>query len=172
MNIEVLKKIENIEKITYREIESYIINFSLIVTIKKFMLIAIDETLPKNSNSFGLQFYLINTANNKEIEFRFAYNVRLEGNFFNKDFYVRYDNKAINNSVRNSFRLKDYCTFRKIDFPEGVEQSFHISNEDRLKIHIIKYILFVKDVLATEEMQKILFTDYWVNVPIDFSPYK
>lgn len=72
---------------------------------------------------------------------------------------------------RKGFSLKDYTTFRKLTFNENLvwHQINNYEEGEQLAKQLFEY---VKEILLLDEMQKILFTDYWVNVPIDYSPYK
>ena len=71
----------------------------------------------------------------------------------------------------NNFRLKDYTTFRKIPFNEKLTWKQIKSYEEGIEA-AKELFVYVKQILLLEEMQKILFTNYWINVPIDYSPYK
>jgi hypothetical protein len=170
MNIEVLQKSKQIEDIIYKEFKSYIIEFALKYTVEKNLFFNEDGS-KHSDDEFFLKYLLSNPLMDKNIEIQITYTKHSKNYYLNKDFWI--ENINTNSAhYRNKFRLKDYCTFRKITFPKELELGFCISNEDELNLYIIKYISFIKDVLAIEEMQKILFSDYWINVPIDYSPYK
>ncbi len=75
------------------------------------------------------------------------------------------------NYHRMHFRLRDYTAFRKISYDEKMG-SRQIKNYEEGIQAAKDYFEFVKEILLTEEMQKFLFTDYWINVPINYAPYK
>lgn len=66
------------------------------------------------------------------------------------------------------FPLDDYLTYRDIDFDRSLlfrhlndyEEMFEVSN---------KFFQELKKLIATEEMQKLLYTDYKIDVPRDWS---
>jgi len=92
---------------------------------------------------------------------------------FSGDIYFKNNNPAPDeNYYKDSFWLKDYTTFRKIpfDFPQLIWKP--VKNYEEGEQAAKKLFEYVKEILLLDEMQKILFTDYWVNVPIDYSPYK
>ena len=72
---------------------------------------------------------------------------------------------------RENFSLKDYTTFKQIPFSDGITWVAIENKEDIIKAsnNLFSYL---SKLLEGEEIQKILFTDYWINISIDFSPYK
>lgn len=45
-------------------------------------------------------------------------------------------------------------------------------NQDTLQPHLDNYLKELNEVLKLEEVQKLLYTDYWIEIPIDMWPYK
>ncbi len=75
------------------------------------------------------------------------------------------------NYHRMHFMLRDYTAFRNISYDEKMVWR-QIKNYEEGIQAAKDYFEFVKEILLTEEMQKFLFTDYWINVPINYAPYK
>lgn len=79
---------------------------------------------------------------------------------------------AINDNASDyGFPLMDYLAMRPIEFDRSLLFSHLEKYEDAL---MVSKQLFkeLKKLIATEEMQKLLFTDYKIDVPRDWSPYK
>jgi hypothetical protein len=77
----------------------------------------------------------------------------------------------IDNNSDYSFVLTDYLAIRPIEFDKTLFYQ-HIDNyEDMLGVSK-KMFKELKKLIATEEMQKLLNTDYEIDVPRDWSPYK
>lgn len=82
------------------------------------------------------------------------------------------NNPIINEKYcRDRFSLQDYTTFRKI--PYDYRFLWKPVNDYNDGVDVAKKTLFfIKEILLLEEIQKILFSDYWISIPIDYSPYK
>ncbi len=84
--------------------------------------------------------------------------------------------RIIKNGI--SFRPHNYLVYRNI------KQDFHIIDDcysdnsvsiENVSIYeesLTNYFNELKKFLELEEIQKILYTDYWIDVPIDWGPYK
>lgn len=69
------------------------------------------------------------------------------------------------------FALTDYLGFRPVEFDKNL-LFHHLENYEDV-IEVSKQLFEeLKKLIATEEMQKLLYTDYKIDVPRDWSPYK
>ncbi len=75
-----------------------------------------------------------------------------------------------NNSNYN-FVLTDYLTYRNIEF-DRTPFYRHLDNYEDMIEESKKIFVELKKLIITEEMQKLLNTDYKIDVPRDWSPYK
>jgi len=75
------------------------------------------------------------------------------------------------NTSDYGFPLTDYLAIRPIEFDRSLLFRYLENYEDALTV---SKQLFeeLKKLIATEEMQRLLYTDYKIDVPRDYSPYK
>jgi len=75
------------------------------------------------------------------------------------------------NNSDYSISLTDYIKFRNIEFDENLLFRHLIEFEDAIEVskQLFKRL---KELIETEELQKLLYTDYQIEVPRDYSPYK
>jgi hypothetical protein len=69
------------------------------------------------------------------------------------------------------FPLTDYLSFRPVEFNKGLLFSYLKNYEDAIEISKQLFVE-LKKLIASEEIQKLLYTDYKVDVPRNWSPYK
>lgn len=69
------------------------------------------------------------------------------------------------------FSLKDYTAYRNIPFDSSHTINWLDKYEDSIDISL-QFFKKLQKILDLEEMQKLLNTDYKIDVPIDYSPYK
>lgn len=73
---------------------------------------------------------------------------------------------------REWFSLKDYCTHYNYEHL-AIENDFFLNESTESSIEkITAYLTRVIELLRTEPLNEILFTDKWVDIPADMSPYK
>jgi hypothetical protein len=181
MTIEAIITINKIEAIFFREMRDIIKKTASDTMSEKYMLVDVNEigsSIPENDKSFGVKFSY-NTLTQKKIGWQFVVYIDFYGrDRFLTDLWIsnKKEDECSNNVKRKSFRLKDYCKFRNIMFLEKFEKGQQIlsiiDNWVEVESYLIEYLSFIKNVINQDEMQKILFTEYWTNVPIDWSPYK
>ena len=70
-----------------------------------------------------------------------------------------------------SFLLTDYLSLRNIVIDRSIIFGSN-KNENDLFISCSKFINYLEEILQNEELTKMLFSDYKINVPTDYSPYK
>lgn len=75
------------------------------------------------------------------------------------------------NKGNYGFPLDDYLTYRNIDFDRRL-LFIHLANYEEMLEVSNKFFQELKKLIAIDEMQKLLYTDYKVDVPRDWSPYK
>jgi len=69
------------------------------------------------------------------------------------------------------FPLTDYLAMRPIEFDRSLLFNHLEKYEDAIGISM-QLFEELKKLIATDEMQKLLYTDYKIDVPRDYSPYK
>lgn len=85
---------------------------------------------------------------------------------------VMFKNNNEGKEYSRDFSIKDYTTFRNIPFNE-IDLCWKMVDNYEEGIVVAKtFFEYLKTIINSEEIQKILFTDYWIMVPIDYSPYK
>jgi hypothetical protein len=123
----------------------------------------------KNDNNFLTEIsYLTNTK--KKLYFKYLlYRHPQLSLLFISQFHFENKNEALNKDYfNNSFCIRDYTTFRNIPFKKELLRCSIMGYEESV---LVAKELFniVKQILLTDEMQRILFTDYWINIPFDYS---
>jgi len=79
---------------------------------------------------------------------------------------------AINDNASDyGFPLADYLAIRPIEFNRSLLFRYLENYEDALTV-AKQLFEELKKLIAAEEMQKLLYTDYKIDVPRDYSPYK
>lgn len=65
--------------------------------------------------------------------------------------------------------MMEYLKYRKL---RSWDNLLGFSNQNTLQPHLDIYLKELNEVLKIEEVQKLLYTDYWIDIPIDMWPYK
>jgi hypothetical protein len=108
-----------------------------------------------------------NFENNKAVQVIVSEGINADNE---QSYSIRFNILKLNfNKERiSSFSINDYCTEKNISiqfnwfFVGRVDFIYELSN----------FMASALLVLKSEEMQKILFTDYWIDIKPDFSPYR
>lgn len=69
----------------------------------------------------------------------------------------------------NYIDIMEYLKYRKL---RNWDNLLGFSNQNTLQPHLDIYLKELNEVLKIEEVQKLLYTDYWIDIPIDMWPYK
>jgi|GEM_PF-4081947 len=112
----------------------------------------------------------ISTSQYKTLNFWVGYNPKLEE--------LRASPvEIVNNGIlqapcgRKSFFLHEYLKTQTTDYQDSnYLRGFGVRKQ--LIESIEKYFSKIRETINTKEIQKILNTDYWIDVPIDWGPYK
>jgi hypothetical protein len=141
--------------------------------IEKYMLVDVNKIghgISKGDKSFGIKFYNTTSAG-KKIEWQFVVYI----DFYGGDRLFT-DIRISNESNINRFRMKDYYKYCNLLWPEqfetGLQSSSILHNTKDLDLYLLNYLTFINSILCKDEFQKILFTNYWIDVLIDYSQYK
>ncbi|MEN9918209.1 MAG: hypothetical protein RL662_645 [Bacteroidota bacterium] len=167
MNIEVVKKLKQIEA---KILDILRFNVSHFVNRIDFSINLLDkEYLDCHYNDNYSMYIYIRYSNLKIIQVRFY-----SGYIGEKPTLINNISLEIINQDKKDINIKDYCTFRNIPYDkQRYGHSYRVGIDPRtLDQYIEEYLSFAKSILELDEMQKILYTDYWIDVPIDYSPYK
>jgi hypothetical protein len=120
----------------------------------------------KDDNNFLTEiFYLTNAKKKFSFKYLLYHHPQLSLVFISQ---LYFENKnEISNHIKR-FSLRDYAIYRKITF--DVKLMRHPINYYEESVIIANKIFDVLErVLLLEEMQNILFTNYWIDVPFDYS---
>jgi len=142
---------------------------------RKFIYIDFEKSDNYKLDSYGNDFIFSSSLREIKIIVNINYNKKERVWGIGVDFWIK--NLKPKEDERENFRLKDYCTFRKIHFPERFESGFAIDENENICFSVIEpflkeYFQFIKKIISIEEVKKMLYSEYWTNVPIDYSPYK
>lgn len=113
---------------------------------------------------------IVRTSQYKALNFWVGYNPKLEEL---RACPVEIINSGISNKdyVRRSFFLHEYLKNQAMDYENyNYFKGFFVKKQ--LVESVDKYLLEISEIVKNKEMQKILYTDYWIDVPIDWGPYK
>jgi hypothetical protein len=139
---------------------------------RDFLSIFSDETtssIDKLKETYSLDITAINISTCKKITWSFRHYLNFENDLYN-ELIISFETFKKEGIKRNSFFLKDYLTYRKIEinFQEWDHHTSYEEEKERLKV-IFRNVFAI---IQTEELNRILFTNEWLEVPIDMSPYK
>jgi len=173
MKKKIIEISNNIEKQIYLLFEDLIIDF--VGKIKKEILSTQVENLSNSAGSFGFNLFFEKFDAKRCLNFKIGSILNKNKTGIYVDFWIK--NLEPKGNERENFRLKDYCTFRKIHFPEKFESGLTIEEKEKISFSEIEpflkeYFQFIKNIISIEEVKKMLYSEYWTNVPIDYSPYK
>lgn len=110
---------------------------------------------------------LKNILNNKIIYYSVSFGVNVEGKIFcGFRFYIQ---RIIKNSLlRNEFSIIDFIN--KYNLKNEIEW-FKLGEFD-LVIQVNTFITEVNEIIYNEKMLQVLFSDEWLDIPINMEPYK
>lgn len=118
-------------------------------------------------NVVGIEIILNRDSNKRKLNFIYEYGV-----FNNCDIYQRYlfsIETLKNNTIRrNKFFIQDYAQFKNLEYNQYIPIEEWEDYIERLK-DVFKQ---VKIILTDEDLQEILYTDKWIEIPINWTPYK
>lgn len=123
----------------------------------------------ENANTHNIEFDLLYGSENIKINF-FNKNIQYHFAIYNDELmsiymYIRvYDNKS-----NYHFDYHDYCLHRGIAIDDRKFDSRNLSDYQNLEAAIKDVIEELQTVILTEDMQRILNTDYKPEIPIDWS---
>lgn len=70
--------------------------------------------------------------------------------------------------VESSFSIKEYCNEIKLD----VDLKHFFVEIPNFTVVLKEYFEIISSVLRTDKIKSILFSDIWIDITKDFSPYK
>jgi hypothetical protein len=112
------------------------------------------------------EFELINNKNYKIIYCYVYFGYTADNNLFLRpDISVR---KLTD--VSKSISIKRYIKFRNIDYPLPNGIDYH--SEESYKNSFEPFFKYWLKIMSSDEFQTILYTDKWLDIPIDMSEYK
>ncbi len=79
------------------------------------------------------------------------------------NFFIRPHNYLAYRNIKQKFRIIDDCYS---------DNAVSTENESIYEENLKAYFKQLKKFIELDEIQKILNTDYWIDVPIDWGPYK
>jgi hypothetical protein len=140
---------------------------NLQLVLDDFTSEAEEKFIIKSNNLSWFEAVFLNIKNNRAIQVIISEGINVD----KKQFYgIRFNiqNLDISKDKLYSFSLKDYCVERKLNLDLNW---FFVGNID----FIPEFTLFLSNtllVLKSDEIQKVLFTNYWIEIKPDMSPYK
>jgi hypothetical protein len=153
MNKSHLNILKKFEELLFKHLKKYVYQFADEIEVKFGS---------ENEQLSWVDIVFINLNNDKKINISFSNGLNYEGKKVN-GFRFFISRKDI------LFSINDYCKFKRIHNPLSENFYFEATEiENKIEIFISECIEFLK----IEEINKILFTDFWLDVPPDFSPYK
>jgi hypothetical protein len=161
-------EIMNAEKYNYLNDIQILFN----TEFREFLSVFSDETtssIDKLEETYSLEIKAINISTCKKITWSFSHYLNFKNDLYN-ELTISFETFKKEGIKRNSFFLKDYLTYRKIEInlQEWDHHTSYEEEKERLKV-IFRNVLVI---IQTEELNRILFTNEWLEVPIDMSPYK
>lgn len=150
-----------------QRIQSIIPSFgtSIEIKIREKKSIHVSENSSRKYNSI-LEIELRNKINDKIIDFSYY-----DGYTGNKN--LCYDfNLAIKATghKRKSVSIKEYL--KHFNIPQRFNNIFPQQGTEDLLKQLNIFLEDVENLFASTQIQAILFTDAWIDIPIDFSEYK
>lgn len=114
-----------------------------------------------------LEVRLINTVNKNALWIFISEGLNVDcEQFYSIRFYIqKIDN---NNNKISDFSLDDYCVERKLDIKFEWFYTGVVDFNKKLHDFLQKSIL----ILELEEIQTVLYTDYWIEIKPNMIPYK
>lgn len=165
---------------TSNQIEQYVLCFfkNLVINFmstykRNFTYIDFEKSDKLALHTYMNEFILSNEI--KEIKFlvKIIYNKKEDIYSLITDLWIK--NLKNDNQTRENFRLKDYFYLKKTDFPKKFEYGLQIEgniNFASIEAYLLEYFSFLNNVFREEDIRKILNSDFWLDVPIDWRPYK
>lgn len=148
-----LSTLRKFEVSFFKEFDTYIYDFSDQLKV---------EIISESEELSWLKITLINSELNRKIETTFTTGINFEHNIFYDFMFYIYNGE-------NSFSIKDYCAHKKITSP--ILKDFFIEVEN-LEKEISLFFKGCLEFLKKKEVEKMLYSDFWIDIPSDFSPYK
>lgn len=170
MDEKILEKFNQIQILFYKELEYYIKDFSDEVDIKISNL-GLGQVIEMTSimrNNYSLELTLLRKTNNKKLVFSLYDGFNAEKKLcYNFRFFVE---TLSNDAKRKKFSIEDYCTDKGISY--HYKSSLFQENVNEVIKDIQSFLRFILSILLQPEIKKILFSNEWIEVPIDWYPYK
>ena len=158
MELDFIKKTEKIQILLFDVIGDFLQKFANRV----FITIADSE---ENFNDF--EIILLNTSNNKKINFYYS-----EGCNITNEKIIIYQFSIETDKTgaikRNKFYLQDYALFKGLSYNQNIPPKEWEHYDNKLK----ELFTLVKLILEDIELNRVLFNDEWVEIPINLEPYK
>ena len=122
------------------------------------------EEIKENINYLFKQNYLHTISELKKFKlFRFIY-----------DYIVDSDEKyyGCGGSIESKGKYIDIMEYLKYRKLRSWNNILGFCNQNTLQPHLDNYLKELNEIFKIEEVQKLLYTDYWIDIPIDMWPYK
>lgn len=116
---------------------------------------------------FTLEISYTNLTNSRKVTFRYSDGHNAEKTIVNS---ISLQISKIDEKIPVTYNIEDYAKRYNFNFRENrffVKTSF---GDSFLKVE--NYIKLCIEVFSNEELKRILGDNYWINLPIDMSPYK
>lgn len=133
--------------------EEYFVDYNKILS--KYFIDDIDSS--------WMEFILENKKSNKKILIGLSHSININNeSIFIFRFFIE--------NEKNSFSLKDYCSYRNMSYP--ISHDIVVNPTNNITQYFDSYFKELKLFIQNPEIAKIIFSDYWIDIPKDMSPYK
>ncbi len=113
-----------------------------------------------------MNIYFKRPSINKTIHFAFY-----DGYNGNKELFYDLDILILTSGhKRNVCSIKEF--YKHLGIPYSFNNFFHQQGSDHLQHQLDVFLTTVNDFLNLSEIQSILYSDAWIDIPIDMSEYK
>lgn len=137
------------------------------IFIEKFAT-EISVNISSEDSFDDIEISISRKTNNKKIIFYYTEGYNVDDEFIN---IFQFSIKTLNaeNIKRNCFYLQDYSLLTKMPYNSTIKP-----NKDIYAIEKELKIIFeqVVDILNEPKLHNVLFSDEWIEVPINWTPYK
>lgn len=146
---------------------------------KNFQAMFITEIIPEFQNS-KYRILIILKKESCDVEILMSIQLLEFQKSLNFHYTIGYNSVGQMNSI-SYLEIENLFNGKKIDLDDynkymGKNNCFRMYsifqnvNNESSKMHV--FMKGIKDFLSDNSFRKLLFTDYWVDVPINYSPYK
>ena len=158
MNKEKFKFLKECENVLLEALHYYVDNFAIGIR---------SEIVFRSDELSSMELFLVNNKNNKSIQVIISEGVNAEKEqFYGIRFYIQKIDE--NGNKVSDFSIKDYCTEMNLN----IELTWFFIGNINFHIKLREYLKSVLEILKSNQFESILFSDNWIDIKPDFSPYK